>query len=162
MKLRLPYMSDKAFSIACGVSLVSTLVIGLFLQNQSPAKGEVYRQVDWDSLGELQRFLASDTTDQYTWTYETFDCDDFALRLRLNALARDKYLSVVWIGPGDYYRFFEQALDPKYEGHFMNAAIVGNWIYYIEPQSDQIFPGIMIDREPGPESNSEPEPEPAP
>jgi hypothetical protein len=143
---RLPHMSERAFSVACGISLACTLAIGVFLGNQEPAKGDIYRQVDWDSLEDLAKFLARDTTDQYTWTSETFDCDDFAMRLRTNALGQDKYLSIVWIGPSDFQRFYGVPLDPQYDGHIMNAAIVGNWIYYIEPQTDQIFLGIMIDR----------------
>jgi len=131
--------------------LIMAVLGALCALNPSPAcspvaGAQIYRQIDWDSTTELQRFLAQDTTDQYPWEYETFDCDDFALRLRLNALAMDKYISVVWIGHGEFQRLFGQPLDPQYDGHIMNAAIVGNWLYYIEPQTDQIFPGIMLDR----------------
>ena len=80
----------------------------------------------FESIGELRTWILQDDTDSLTYVPDTFDCDDFAMRLSQNA-ANDRYFI------GLYY--------DKWAGHMKNfARIEGKTdvIYLIEPQNDMI------------------------
>jgi hypothetical protein len=88
------------------------------------------------STTELEDWLAEDDTNEWTFVtnYATKttsmeyidDCDDYALRLQRNALADGYILSVTVI---------------KQNGlsHMVNSAVIDGAIWYIEPQTDEIW-----------------------
>ena len=87
------------------------------------------------SLQELVDWLEQDETD--TTLYFTarmdlsnpdskYDCDDFAYRLQKNALVEGYLMST------------EIILKEK-EHHMINSTSIGNDIYFIEPQTDEVW-----------------------
>lgn len=78
------------------------------------------------SVKELREWLSQDDTNSMTFIPDTFDCDDFAMRLSQNA-ANDGYFI------GLYHE--------KEAGHMKNFACIEgktDVIYLIEPQHDRI------------------------
>jgi hypothetical protein len=82
---------------------------------------------EFGSVDELKAWLAEDDTDSTIYLFgagsiSSYDCDDYATALVYNALA-DGYLVSLQI-----------------EGnHMLNSTVIGNSIYYIEPQTDEVW-----------------------
>jgi hypothetical protein len=82
---------------------------------------------EFESLAELKAWLAEDDSNTTLYIFGSgcmanYDCDDFAAALVYNAL-RDGY-----------------AVSLQIEGnHMLNSAIIGNEIYFIEPQTDEVW-----------------------
>jgi hypothetical protein len=107
-------------------------IVGL---EQEPVDSEEFGTYRWESthptefasVDELKAWLAEDDTDSALYIFgsdciSTYDCDDYAIALMYNALA-DGYLVSLQI-----------------EGnHMLNSTIIGNEIYYIEPQTDEVW-----------------------
>jgi len=90
---------------------------------------------EFQSLDELKSWLAEDNTNaihlisgeyawEGTWVDPDYDCDDYATTLMRNAL-EDGYLVSTQIS------VFTQ--------HMLNSTIIGNRIYFIEPQTDEVW-----------------------
>lgn len=79
----------------------------------------------FESKSELESWLAEDDTDSYTYIPDTFDCDDFAMTLQKHALDDGYIISCEYV-PGYYW------------AHMLNTAIIGNSLYKIEPQTDEV------------------------
>jgi hypothetical protein len=81
---------------------------------------------EFNSVDELKAWLAQDATNQTLYIFgngcvSRYDCDDYAMALVRNALL-DGYLVSIQI-----------------EGnHMVNSTVIGNTIYYIEPQTDEV------------------------
>jgi hypothetical protein len=81
----------------------------------------------FESLAELRAWLAEDDSDSTLYIFGSgclgcYDCDDYATALVYNALC-DGY-----------------AISTQIEGkHMLNSTIIGNDIYYIEPQTDEVW-----------------------
>jgi hypothetical protein len=99
----------------------------------------VEKPVEWRqfaSLDELEAWLAEDDTDEYVYLFagkdgvcqpsDKYDCDDYAFQLQERAADSGFLISVTII---------------KKQGkpHMINLACIGNSIYYIEPQSDEVW-----------------------
>ena len=88
------------------------------------------------SLQELTCWLEQDDTDSTlhfigTVDFTTnpgsnYDCDDFAYRLQKNALA-------------DGYLMSTEIIIKRGTQHMINSANIGNNIYFIEPQTDEVW-----------------------
>jgi len=82
---------------------------------------------EFGSVDELKAWLAEDDTDSTLYIFgagclANYDCDDYAVALVRNAL-RDGY-----------------SVSLQVEGnHVLNSTIIGNKIYFIEPQSDEVW-----------------------
>jgi hypothetical protein len=82
---------------------------------------------EFESVAELKAWLAQDNTDSTFYVFGSgcvshYDCDDYAVALARNALA-DGYL-----------------VSTQVEGdHMLNSTIIGNDIYFIEPQNDEVW-----------------------
>jgi hypothetical protein len=82
---------------------------------------------EFGSVNELRAWLAQDDTDSTLYIFgagcmSDYDCDDYAVALVNNALA-DGY-----------------AVSLQVEGnHMLNSTIIGNDIYFIEPQNDEVW-----------------------
>ena len=91
---------------------------------------------EFASLEELTGWLEQDDTDStlhFTGTVDfttdlgsNYDCDDFAYRLQKNALA-------------DGYLMSTEIIVKKRMQHMINSTAIGNNIYFIEPQTDEVW-----------------------
>jgi hypothetical protein len=123
---------------------------------------------NFDSLSELEAWLAGDDTDSYTYIPDTFDCDDFALTLYEHA-REDGYIIYFQVvdyelvyDEGAWSWYIEEGYYPYYyhefnfwtdedlggvgePDHAMNVAIVGNDVYLIEPQTDNVWLWCCLD-----------------
>ena len=91
---------------------------------------------EFTSLEELERWLAEDDTDEYIHLVagedgvcrqsDKYDCDDYAFQLQRRA-ANSGFLMSVTI------------IEKQGEPHMINLTCIGNDIYYIEPQSDEVW-----------------------
>jgi hypothetical protein len=82
---------------------------------------------EFESVAELKAWLAEDDTDSTLYIFgsgciSTYDCDDYATALMYNALAHGYLVSLQIKG-----------------NHMLNSTIIGNEIYYIEPQTDEVW-----------------------
>ena len=67
-----------------------------------------------------------------------FDCDDYAIRLQEKALRDGYVMSFEVIRPVEYNALFKQKRIPADDIHAINSVILGNEVYYIEPQTHEI------------------------
>ena len=82
---------------------------------------------EFKSVDELKAWLDQDATDNTLYIFgdgciSNYDCDDYAVALERNAL-RDGYSVSLQIE----------------DNHVLNSTIIGNKIYFIEPQSDEVW-----------------------
>ena len=81
----------------------------------------------FESLAELNAWLAEDDSDTTLYIFGSgclseYDCDDYAAALVYNALSDGYAVSTQIVG-----------------NHMLNSTIIGNDIYYIEPQTDEVW-----------------------
>jgi hypothetical protein len=82
---------------------------------------------EFKSVDELKAWLAQDDTDSTLYIFgsgcvSNYDCDDYAVALLYNALF-------------DGYSVSLQVEN----NHMLNSTIIGNNIYFIEPQNDKVW-----------------------
>ena len=82
---------------------------------------------EFESLAELKAWLAEDDSDTTLYIFgngclSNYDCDDYAAALVYNALYDGYLVSTQIVG-----------------NHMLNSTIIGNSIYYIEPQTDAVW-----------------------
>jgi hypothetical protein len=82
---------------------------------------------EFASVDELKAWLAQDDTDSTLYIFgdgciAKYDCDDYAVALERNALLDGYSVSLQIAG-----------------NHMLNSTIIGNKIYLIEPQSDEVW-----------------------
>lgn len=91
---------------------------------------------EFTSLEELEMWLAEDDTDEYIHLVageegvcrqsDKYDCDDYALQLQHRAVKSGFLMSATII-------------EKQGEPHMINLTCIGNDIYYIEPQADEVW-----------------------
>ena len=99
----------------------------------------VEKPIEWcefTSLAELKTWLAEDNTDKYVYLFagedgvarqsHEYDCDDYAIQLQRRAAESGFLMSVTII-------------EKKGRPHMINLVLIGNDIYYIEPQTDEVW-----------------------
>lgn len=74
-----------------------------------------------------------------------FDCDDYAVRLQEEALRDGYIISFEVIHSEEYNDLFKQKRIPRGATHAINSVIIGNEVYYIEPQTNEIVFAAYID-----------------
>ena len=114
------------------IELANTSIEGLKLKLEDSEKFGAYwwdraHPEEFGSVAELKAWLAQDDTDSTLYIFGSgclslYDCDDYAVALLYNALC-DGY-SVSLQVEGD---------------HMLNSTIIGNNIYFIEPQNDKVW-----------------------
>ena len=82
---------------------------------------------EFESLAELKAWLAEDDTDCTIYIFGSgclaaYDCDDYATALVQNAFSDGYLVSTQVVG-----------------NHMMNSTIIGNKVYFIEPQTDEVW-----------------------
>ena len=97
---------------------------------------------DFNSTGELENWLSENHIDEAVMLYangQRFDCDDYARRLIKDARADGFQLWFQVLLP-DYRRpdTGERVTDSD-EAHALCSAIIGNRLYFIEPQTDDYW-----------------------
>jgi len=93
-------------------------------------------QSEFSSITELEKWLAKDNTEKSVFFFtkddgnevssDEYDCDDYALELQKRAL-KDGYLMSTTI------------IEKENQLHMINLVTIGNEVYYIEPQTDEIW-----------------------
>jgi hypothetical protein len=91
----------------------------------------LYPPKNFPSLEALQDWLAEDDTDSREYIEGEFDCDDFALMLQQHAFEDGYKIDLQYSDNGDL--------------HAMNSTIIGNYLYFIEPQSDEVTLAGRVD-----------------
>jgi hypothetical protein len=107
---------------------------------------------DWNSVEELEEFLANDDTEEHIILTAGSDgkinfdgqCEDFALQLRDRAMAINKYLSVIALHPEEYRKWYGKQLKSN-EYHAICMARIGNEFWYIEPATDKHWLALYLD-----------------
>jgi len=93
-------------------------------------------QSEFSSKEELEKWLAEDNTEKNVYFFvradgtevssAKYDCDDYALDLQKRALKDGYLMSASVVEKGDQL-------------HMINLATIGNDVYYIEPQTDEVW-----------------------
>ena len=93
-------------------------------------------EVDWDrlealggyrefgSISELKQWLSNDQTSENEYIPDIYDCDDFTMDLTLAAIRDGRWIGLFATDNG--------------EAHLKNFTKIGNNIYEIEPQTDEV------------------------
>jgi len=89
-----------------------------------PGPGWTFREFRDEE--ELVLWLSQDDTDSNRYIPNQFDCEDFARMLQSRAYDDGYVMSVTLVTRDDEY-------------HLMNACLIGNKFYYIDPQSDRFW-----------------------
>jgi len=91
--------------------------------NQAPTV--VYKDLHgFSNVNELMLWLAMDSTDQQEYIPVTHDCEDFAIDLQ-KAGQVDGYLINLQFD--------------LIEAHVLDSVVIDNYVYFIEPQTDEIW-----------------------
>jgi hypothetical protein len=118
---------------------------------------QVYNDLeDWQSAAELKTFLDADDTDSNVIIRSqsggsiNFEgqCEDFALQLRERAAAIGKNLEIIAIDSTELNKwraYFGNIIIAPGTYHALNMAIIGNEIWYIEPQKDVCWQALYLD-----------------
>ena len=143
----------------------------ILLQNYTESLGEIDRLnqriaqlegelnfTNFDTLNDLEVWLAQDNTSEHAYIPDEYDCDDFAYDLMTSAFKSGYKMGTVAVyytdnltyvviseeyyykvplayTVGDSYKYY------TFGNHMVNIAYVGDtgWVL-IEPQTDQVFP----------------------
>jgi len=101
----------------------------------------------FQNLDELEQWLENiwvldigfDVVDKETsQRIKRFDCEDYAIRLQGKALRDGYIMSFEVIRSVEYNALFNQQQIPNSAIHAINSVILGNEVYYIEPQTYEI------------------------
>lgn len=101
----------------------------------------------FQNLDELEGWLGNigvldirfDVVDEETGQrIKKFDCEDYAIRLQEKALRDGYIMSFEVIRSAEYNALFKQKRIPNGAIHAINSVILGNEVYYIEPQTHEI------------------------
>jgi hypothetical protein len=111
---------------------------------------------DWQSVEELRAFLDADDTESNVTIISqtggqisfTGQCEDFALQLRARAAAIGKNLEIIAINSTELNKwksYFGNKSLSNGDYHALNMAIIGNEIWYVEPQQDICWHAMYLD-----------------
>ena len=89
-------------------------------------------------LGQEVLFVGIDVVDERTGKFiKRWECVDYAIRLQEKALEDGYIMSFEVIHHSEHNSLFKQKI-PYGSSHAINSVIIGNEIYYIEPQNHEI------------------------
>ena len=115
-------------------------------QVEAPSKASANLR-NFESLDELKQWLAisGDSTTIFMSVDGKVDCDDYALALQQRALADGYMISFQIIHAADYNQVFTGIKVPPDVLHAVDLAVIGNDVYYIEPQTNEIVFAANLD-----------------
>jgi len=125
---------------------VETIVYEL-VENLVVKEIEVSRPLlQFEKLAELKQWLSNvklidihfTVVNQAGNSVQKFDCDDYARRLQDKALQEGYIISFEVIRHVEYNSLFKEKKLPIGAIHAINSVIIGNDVYYIEPQTQEI------------------------
>jgi hypothetical protein len=134
----------------CKIAILA-LILPLILAGCSYASADETIN-DWGSVSDLKAFLSSDDTNE--WLHLKADtngnvdlngrCEVYAYQLRSRAELNGYRLETEILSKSDaimYQQFlkFDAQLLATNDSHMINKAIIGNEIWFIEPQNDKIW-----------------------
>jgi len=91
------------------------------------------KKLKWfTSHRELRQWLFNNPVSERQYVSTSYDCDDFATALKLAAEADGYRIDIQWDLTGRF--------DPtgRRQPHALNSTKIGNYVYFIEPQTDAI------------------------
>lgn len=107
----------------------------------------------FEDTDELEKFLEESDADHTKYIkatkegvidFRSYDCEDYAMALRDQAQAKGFHMNIqaVW-----HYRRPDtnELITSGNEGHALNSTIIGNQLYFIEPQSDDYWLAGYLD-----------------
>jgi hypothetical protein len=113
---------------------------------------DVIRQVsmdmrNFDTKDELEKWIDTGfmTTIRFEQDDNVIDCDDYAIEMQQRALADGYIISFEIINAAEYNELFSTQLPTGQALHAINLAIIGNDVYYIEPQTGETVHAACLD-----------------
>lgn len=103
---------------------------------------------NFTSLEELTQWLQDEydlTTIRFQQGDTVIDCDDYAIEMQQKALTDGYIISFEIISIGEYNELFSTPLPEGQSLHAINLSIVGNSVYYIEPQTGEVVHAAYLD-----------------
>lgn len=102
--------------------------------------------LQFENLAGLKKWLSNvklidihfNVVDQRSNDVQKVDCDDYARRLQDRALQDGYMISFEVIRHAEYNSLFKEKKIPIGAIHAINSVIIGNGVYYIEPQTQEI------------------------
>jgi hypothetical protein len=98
--------------------------------------------------GELEQWLEERkqlASIRFQQDNTVIDCDDFAIELQSEALTDGFIISFEIISVDEYNELFSIPLPQGQSLHAINLSIIGNDVYYIEPQTGEIVRAAYLD-----------------
>lgn len=98
----------------------------------------------FESEEELTEWLHNDKTDELPYIRNLFECENFARTLMKHALEDGHYISFQVLKNyrrPDTKEFIEGP-------HAINSTIIGNYIYFVDPQTDDHWVAYLLEQEP--------------
>ena len=92
---------------------------------------------------ELIEWLHADKTDELTYIEDRFECEDFSQTLMNNAVEDGLYMSFQVLKNYTRPETKEFIKGP----HAINSTIIGNYIYFIDPQNDELWRAYVLEEE---------------
>jgi hypothetical protein len=97
----------------------------------------------FESEEELAAWLDTDKTNELPYIKDLFECENFARTLIRHALREGYYLSFQVLKNYTRPDTNEFIAGP----HAINSIIIGNVIYFIDPQTDDFWPAYVLENE---------------
>jgi hypothetical protein len=97
----------------------------------------------FESVNELSEWLRIDQTDELPYIKDLFECESFAQTLMTNTLNNGHYMSFQVLKNYTRPDTKEFIAGP----HAINNTIIGNYIYFIDPQSDELWAAYVLEEE---------------
>jgi hypothetical protein len=103
---------------------------------------------NFTTLNELEDWLVTtykQATIHFQQTDTAFDCDDYAFEMQQKALEDGYIMSFEIISISEYNELFAIPLSETDSLHAINLAIIGNSVFYIEPQTGETVHAAYLD-----------------
>lgn len=100
------------------------------------------------TLDELEEWIdrqLSKHTFRFSREELVIDCDDYASEMQQKAMEYGYILSFQIINRDDYNELFATSLPEGQSLHAINLAIIGNSVFYIEPQTGEVVHAAYLD-----------------
>jgi len=85
------------------------------------------------------------TTVRFQSPDDEIDCDDYALAMQNRALSDGYIVSFEVTGRSEYNMLFNTQLPQSQSLHAINSVIIGNNVYFIEPQTGEVTFAVHLD-----------------
>ncbi len=103
---------------------------------------------NFNDLEELTQWLNDAmkvTTVRFQSPDDEIDCDDYALAMQNRALSDGYIVSFEVTGRSEYNMLFNTQLPQSQSLHAINSVIIGNNVYFIEPQTGEVAFAVHLD-----------------